>query len=121
MAVKARTWTKVDYDVSDILTRCKEESGLSYRDIEARTGINYVRVRDICLAQHGTPTLAEYLAICGGFRLDPVDTLRGILADLPLLDDEQASDDAPLTADEIMTLAANTDPNRDIEAETPRD
>ena len=29
--------------------------------------------------------------------------------------------DAPLTADEIMTLAANTDPNRDIEAETPRD
>ena len=31
------------------------------------------------------------------------------------------SDDAPLTADEIMTLAANTDPNRDMEAETPRD
>lgn len=29
--------------------------------------------------------------------------------------------DAPLTADEIMTLAANTDPNRDMEAETPRD
>lgn len=76
MAVKARTWTDVDHDVSDILTRCKEESGLSYRDIEARTGINYVRVRDICLAQHGTPTLGEYLAICEGFRLDPVDTLR---------------------------------------------
>lgn len=109
MAVKARTWTDVDHDVSDILTRCKEESGLSYRDIEARTGINYVRVRDICLAQHGTPTLGEYLAICEGFRLDPVDTLRMILADQPLPDSD------------VYELAANTDPARDMEAGTPRD
>lgn len=29
--------------------------------------------------------------------------------------------DAPLTTYEIMTLAANTDVDRDIEAETPRD
>ena len=35
--------------------------------------------------------------------------------------DSQAGDDAPLTAAEIMTLAANTDVDRDIEAETPRD
>lgn len=27
--------------------------------------------------------------------------------------------DAPLTADEIMTLAANRDPNARLEAETP--
>ncbi len=123
MAVKARTWTDVDHDVSDILTRCKEESGLSYRDIEAMTGINYVRVRDICLAQHGTPTLGEYLAICEGFRLDPVATLRQIIvrAAIENTTPENDEQDAPLTADEIMTLAANTDPNRDIEAETPRD
>ena len=37
------------------------------------------------------------------------------------IDSEQASDDAPLTADEIMTLAANRDENRDMEAGTPRD
>lgn len=29
--------------------------------------------------------------------------------------------DAPLSDDEIMQLAANKDPNRDLEAETPRD
>lgn len=35
--------------------------------------------------------------------------------------DDAPDDDAPLSTQEIMTMAANTDPNRDAEAETPRD
>lgn len=85
----------------------------------------------------GPIRLSELIALCAAIGLDPAATVRMIIAradeinsQMPVtrddshsspLADEQASDDAPLTADEIMTLAANRDENRDMEAETPRD
>lgn len=124
MAVKARPWTAADREIARLLTENKEARKWSFRTIEEKSGINYVRVRDISNAVHGTPTVSEFLAICETFGLDPAATLRRIIVraaaieNIPQETDEQ---DAPLTADEIMRLAANRDENRDIEAETPRD
>lgn len=53
-----------------------------------------------------------------GERL-PVPPVSPAPADTPA--DDAPDDDAPLSTQEIMTMAANKDPNRDAEAETPRD
>lgn len=144
MAVKARTWTTVDKEISGILANEKDARKLSYRDIAKMTGIKHMRVSDIIHMINGTPTVVEFLAICEAFGLDPAATLRQIIAradgietaesaspagerrpvdgvgDGPTMD-SQAGDDAPLSDEEIMQLAANRDENRDAEAETPRD
>ena len=124
MAVKARPWTAADREIARLLTENKEARKWSFRTIEEKSGINYVRVRDISNAVHGTPTVSEFLAICETFDLDPASTLRRIIARAAAIENtpQEADDqDAPLTAAEAMTLAANRDPNRDMEEETPRD
>lgn len=124
MAVKARTWTTVDKEIADILATEKDAGKLSYRDIAKMTGMKHMRVSNIIHMVNGTPTVVEFIAICDAFGLDPAATLRQIIIKAAAEEDASVQDDdldAPLTADEIMTLAANTDPNRDIEAETPRD
>lgn len=124
MAVKARPWTAADREIARLLTENKEARKWSFRTIEEKSGINYVRVRDISNAVHGTPTVAEFLAICGTFGLDPAATLRQIVTRAAVIENtrpEPDDQDAPLSNEEIMQLAANKDPNRDLEAETPRD
>lgn len=124
MAVKARPWTAADREIARLLTENKEARKWSFRTIEEKSGINYVRVRDISNAVHGTPTVSEFLAICETFGLDPAATLRQIIARATTIENtpQEADDqDAPLTAAEAMALAANKDPNRDLEEETPRD
>ena len=124
MAVKARTWTTVDKEISGILATEKDARKLSYRDIAKMTGIKHMRVSDIIHMINGTPTVVEFLAICEAFSLDPAATLRQLIVraaaeeDASVQSDDQ---DAPLTTDEIMRLAANRDENRDTESETPRD
>lgn len=124
MSVKARPWTAADREIARLLTENKEAREWSFRTIEEKSGINYVRVRDISNAVHGTPTVSEFLAICETFGLDPAVTLRQIIARAAAIENtpQEADDqDAPLTAAEAMALAANKDPNRDLEEETPRD
>lgn len=124
MAVKARPWTAADREIARLLTENKEARKWSFRTIEEKSGINYVRVRDISNAVHGTPTVSEFLAICETFGLDPATTLRQIVASAAALENTQPEpedQDAPLSDEEVMQLAANKDPNRDAEAETPRD
>lgn len=124
MAVKARPWTAADREIARLLTENKEARKWSFRTIEEKSGINYVRVRDISNAVHGTPTVSEFLAICETFDLDPAATLRRIIARAAATENtpqETDDQDMPLPADEIMRLAANRDDNRDAEAETPRD
>lgn len=124
MAVKARTWTTVDKEISGILANEKDARKLSYRDIAKMTGIKHMRVSDIIHMINGTPTVVEFLAICEAFGLDPAATLRQIIARAAATENtpqETDDQDTPLTADEIMRLAANRDENRDTEAETPRD
>lgn len=124
MAVKARPWTAADREIARLLTENKEARKWSFRTIEEKSGINYVRVRDISNAVHGTPTVSEFLAICETFGLDPAITLRQIVASAAAIENtqpEHEGQDAPLSDEEIMQLAANRDENRDTEAETPRD
>lgn len=124
MAVKARPWTAADREIARLLTENKEARKWSFRTIEEKSGINYVRVRDISNAVHGTPTVSEFLAICEAFGLDPAATLRQIIVRAAATENtpQEADDqDAPLTAAEAMALAANKDQNRDLEEETPRD
>lgn len=148
MAVKARTWTTVDKEIAGILATEKDARKLSYRDIAKMTGMKHMRVSDIIHMVNGTPTVVEFLSICETFGLDPAVTLRRIIADaerlaqdpeiqaesvspagerLPVLSVSpadivpSADDDAPLSNEEIMAMAANKDPNRGLEAETPRD
>ena len=124
MAVKARPWTAADREIARLLTENKEARKWSFRTIEEKSGINYVRVRDISNAVHGTPTVVEFLAICEAFGLDPAATLRQIIVRAAATENtpqETDDQDMPLPADEIMRLAANRDENRDAEAETPRD
>ena len=124
MAVKARTWTTVDKEISGILATEKDARKLSYRDIAKMTGIKHMRVSDIIHMINGTPTVVEYIAICETFGLDPAATLRRIIVRAAVTENtpqETDDQDTPLPADEIMRLAANRDENRDAEAETPRD
>lgn len=124
MAVKARTWTTVDKEISGILATEKDARKLSYRDIAKMTGIKHMRVSDIIHMINGTPTVVEFLAICEAFGLDPAATLRQIIVRAAATENtpqETEDQDTPLTTDEIMRLAANRDENRDTEAETPRD
>ena len=123
MAVKARPWTAADREIARLLTENKEARKWSFRTIEEKSGINYVRVRDISNAVHGTPTVSEFLAICETFGLDPAAT-----ENTPQETDDQ---DAPLTTDDLIDriaahpedydVAANIDENRDVESETPDD
>ena len=59
MAVKARTWTTVDKEISGILATEKDARKLSYRDIAKMTGIKHMRVSDIIHMINGTPTVVE--------------------------------------------------------------
>ena len=124
MAVKARTWTTVDKEIADILATEKDTRKLSYRDIAKMTGMKHMRVSDIIHMVNGTPTVVEFISICETFGLDPAVTLRQIIARAAAIENtppEPDDQDAPLSSEEIMQLAANKDPNRDLEAETPRD
>ena len=147
MAVKARTWTTVDKEISGILATEKDARKLSYRDIAKMTGIKHMRVSDIIHMINGTPTVVEFLAICEAFGLDPAATLRRIIARAAEIDtaesaspagelrpvdgvDEGSTMTAQVTDDlidriaahpEDYDVAANIDENRDVESETPDD
>lgn len=147
MAVKARTWTTVDKEIADILATEKDTRKLSYRDIAKMTGMKHMRVSDIIHMVNGTPTVVEFISICETFGLDPAVTLRRIIARadeieaaesvspagerLPVVGvdegpttDSQAGDDLIeriAAHPEDYDVAANKDPNKTLEAETPRD
>lgn len=84
------------------------------------------------------PTLDEFVDLCLLFGLRPSTALdkamqeaaesvspagerRPVLSVSPADTVPPADDDAPLSTQEIMAMAANKDHNRDLEAETPRD
>ena len=53
--------------------------------------------------------------------VSPAGERRPVLSVSPADIVPSADDDAPLSNEEIMAMAANKDPNRGLEAETPRD
>ena len=118
--------TAIDDAASEIFDAAINVKGLTNKGIERLScgEIGYNRVRDIRMKLRGPIRLSELIALCGAIGLDPAVTLRQIIARAAAIENtpQEADDqDAPLTAAEAMALAANKDPNRDMEEETPRD
>lgn len=119
-------WTRIDHAAQQVLADAIDRSGKSYRRIadECEVNVSFARIKDIHNGLRAPVRLSEFIAICWVCGIRPEDTIRQIIVKAAAEEDASVQDadmDAPLTADEIMTLAANTDPNRDMEAETPRD
>lgn len=118
--------TPIDDAAAEIFDAAIESRGLTNKGVERLSGgeIGYNRVRDIRIKQRGPIRLSELIALCGAIGLDPAATLRQIVASAAATENTQPEpedQDAPLSSKEVMTMVANKDPNRDVEAETPRD
>lgn len=137
-------WTPFDYAAQQAAANIISRSGYSYRSISDRMHnvVSHVRIRDIEKGNKAPIKISEFLLICQACGSDPLATLRWIIARAaeieaaesvspagerrPVLsvspaDTVPPADDAPLSTQEIMAMAANKDHNRDLEAETPRD
>lgn len=139
------TWTPFDHAAQQAAAKIISRSGYSYRSISDRMHnvVSHVRISDIEKGNKAPIKISEFLLICQACGADPLATLRWIIAraaDIeatesvspagerrPVLSVSPADivpssdDDAPLSNEEIMAMAANKDHNRDLEAETPRD
>ncbi|WP_152571399.1 hypothetical protein [Bifidobacterium thermacidophilum] len=145
--IKRTAW---DLAAAEFFDSAIESKGLTNKAIERMSDgrMGYNRVRDIRMGLRGPMRLSELITLCTILQISPTETLKKIIARatdeieaaesvspagerLPVPPvspapsgtpaDDAPDDDAPLSAQEIMTMAANTDPNRDAEAETPRD
>lgn len=143
--IKRTAW---DLAAAEFFDSAIESKGLTNKAIERMSDgrMGYNRVRDIRMGLRGPMRLSELITLCTILQISPTETLKKIIAraadieaaesvspagerlpvppvspapaDTPA---DTTDDDAPLSTQEIMTMAANTDPNRDAEAETPRD
>lgn len=138
-------WTPFDYAAQQAAANIISRSGYSYRSISDRMHnvVSHVRIRDIEKGNKAPIKISEFLLICQACGADPLATLRWIIARANEIEAAEsdspagerrpvlsvspadtvppADDDAPLSTQEIMAMAANKDPNRGLEAETPRD
>lgn len=140
MAKLARQWTALDKAAISMLTRARDTDprSLSYRQMAKIVGMTPSRLSGMFLQTMAPPTLDEFVDLCLLFGLRPSTALdkamqeaaesvspagerRPVLSVSPADTVPPADDDAPLSTQEIMAMAANKDHNRDLEAETPRD
>ena len=122
--------TSSDEATSSIIDKLLNDRGFSNREFDRATdgAITYSRIRDIRGGLRGSIRLSEFLIICQTCEVDPVATLREIIdaarayeareRESRITDDlvEPRFEDLP-----PQELAANTDRNRDLEAETPEE
>lgn len=145
--IKRTAW---DLAAAEFFDSAIESKGLTNKAIERMSDgrMGYNRVRDIRMGLRGPMRLSELITLCTILQISPTETLKKIIARaadieaaesvspagerLPVPPESPAGtpagtpadttdDDAPLSMQEIMTMAANKDPNRGLEAETPRD
>lgn len=108
-----------------------KESGVPYgtlrRILELNTVADYEQLQKIAAALR--MPLSRIIADAERLAQDPEIQAESVspagerlpVPPVPPAPTDTPADDAPLSMQEIMTMAANTDPNRDAEAETPRD
>lgn len=132
--------TSIDEATSSAIDELLTDRGFSNREFDRATdgAITYSRIRDIRSGLRGPIRLSEFLIICQTCEVDPVATLREIIeaarvyesrerlpspspSSVPACPRPDADDDvaAAIRDHERYGLAANTDGNRDVEAETP--
>ncbi|WP_163199644.1 helix-turn-helix transcriptional regulator [Bifidobacterium sp. SMB2] len=121
--------------------RSRDSRKLSLRAIEAEAGISHSRVGDLFNGKGGSPSLNEFITLCLLFGRDPADAMRTIIANLggrqaalaacrpesdspaptsgTVVDADDAFIDALAADPERFGVAAHTDPNKEIESETP--
>jgi transcriptional regulator with XRE-family HTH domain len=143
------TWTPFDHAAQQAAAKIISRSGYSYRSISDRMHnvVSHVRISDIEKGNKAPIKISEFLLICQACGADPLATLRWIIARadeieaaesvspagerLPVVGvdegpttDSQAGDDLIdriAAHSEDYDVAANRDPNKTLEAETPRD
>lgn len=93
---------------AELFKEAYENSEMSLRQLEARSGIKYSRLYNIFHKEYGAPLLDEFLVLCEVFSLNPAETL----AHLREVADMSSS---ALVAREDYDLVADTDPNKDLE------
>jgi len=118
----------IDEATSSIIDKLLDDRGFSNREFDRTTdgAITYSRIRDIRSGLRGPIRLSEFLIICQACEVDPVATLREIIETAQAYEarerESRITDDlaGPRFEDlSPLDLAANTDRNRDLEAETP--
>jgi len=125
--------TSSDEATSSIIDELLTDRGFGNREFDRAThgAITYSRIRDIRSGLRGPIRLSEFLIICQACDIDPVATLRKIIETARRYEAQQARARRPRTTDELIDriaahpedydTAAHKDPNKTLEAETPRD
>ena len=119
--------TSIDEATSSAIDELLTDRGFSNREFDRATdgAITYSRIRDIRSGLRGPIRLSEFLIICQTCEVDPVATLREIIEAARVYESRErlpspSPSSVPAIRDhERYGLAANTDGNRDVEAETP--
>lgn len=90
--------------------------------------VSHVRISDIEKGRKAPIKLSEFLLLCQACEVDPVATLREIIEAARVYEarerQSQLTDDLVdriASRPEDFGVAANDDPNKTLEAETPRD
>lgn len=125
--------TSSDEATSSIIDELLTDRGFGNREFDRAThgAITYSRIRDIRSGLRGPIRLSEFLIICQTCDVDPVVTLREIVTEAHHLEKEQTRARGFVVTDEAINriaahpedydTAAHKDPNKTLEAETPRD
>jgi len=123
-------WTAFDYASQQAAAKIIADSGYSYRTISdmMNNAVSHVRISDIEKGRKAPIKLSEFLLLCQACEVDPVNTLHEIIVAARAYEarerESQITDDL---IDRIASrpvdfgVAANDDPNKTLEAETPRD
>lgn len=122
--------TSIDEATSSAIDELLTDRGFSNREFDRATdgAITYSRIRDIRSGLRGPIRLSEFLIICQTCEVDPVATLREIIEAARVYESRERQ--SQITDDlidriaahpEDYDVAANTDPNARLEAETPDD
>ena len=108
MALRARKWSTLDIATAELFKEAYENSEMSLRQLEARSGIKYSRLYNIFHKEYGAPLLDEFLVLCEVFSLNPAETLAHLreVADM--------SSSALADRDDYK-LVANEDESKSIE------
>lgn len=123
-------WTAFDYASQQAAAKIIADSGYSYRTISEmmNNAVSHVRISDIEKGRKAPIKLSEFLLLCQACDADPVATLRDIIEAARAY--EARERESRITDDLVeprfedlppQELAANTDRNRDLEAETPEE
>lgn len=121
-------WTAFDYASQQAAAKIIADSGYSYRTISdmMNNAVSHVRISDIEKGRKAPIKLSEFLLLCQACEVDPVTTLHEII--VAARDYEARERQNQITDDlidriaahpEDYDMAANTDPNARLEAETP--